>query len=134
MRGFYNRLNKLLGLPPVRTLPKNYNKINVIEINNAPNNIGVLNYCYGKKGENHPGSAKNTTYRNNPEYGKKISKANIGHDWNGKNYIVITPQGQKIDIYNLNKFCRNNKLNVGNMCLVAQGKRLQHKGFKVRYA
>jgi len=31
----------------------------------------------------------------------------------------------------LNKFYKNNKLNVINMCLVEQGKRLQYKGFKV---
>jgi group I intron endonuclease len=46
------------------------------------------------------------------KYGDKLAK-----EWE-----IITPQGEKFIIKNLNKFCRENGLDQGNMMKVANGK------------
>jgi hypothetical protein len=46
-----------------------------------------------------------------------------------KHYTLISPNGEKVDIYNLRKFCRNNALTVSSMCMVANGIRKSHKGW-----
>jgi len=48
-------------------------------------------------------------------------------------WCVTLPSGDKIEVYNLAKFCRENNLNAGHMSEVAQGKvRKQHKGYKCK--
>ena len=49
------------------------------------------------------------------------------------NFIVETPQGQKIEITNLREWATKNRLDQGNLTKVAQGKLKQHKGYKVSY-
>lgn len=104
------------------------------------------------KGENHPMFGKKRpdlskinserTGENHPMYGKhhsaetrrKLSEANKGQiPWNIKDYIVISPDGEKQQIRNLHQFCKDNNLHNGNMCCVAQGKRKQHKGWRCYY-
>jgi hypothetical protein len=46
-----------------------------------------------------------------------------------KHYAFISPSGEKIEVFNLNKFCRENNLDRGGMCKVANGSRNHHKGW-----
>lgn len=60
--------------------------------------------------------------------GKKLSnetKLKMSHSW-----IIISPTGESFKITNLNKFCQDNNLCSSHMIKVANGKRLQHKGYK----
>ena len=50
-----------------------------------------------------------------------------------KHYKFINPDGDLVEIYNLNKFCKDNNLNQGHLCSVSTGKRLQYKGW-TKYA
>lgn len=45
-------------------------------------------------------------------------------------YEFTSPEGVKVTVFNLNKFCKANSLNTGCMCEVHSGKRNQHKGWK----
>jgi hypothetical protein len=54
---------------------------------------------------------------------KEISRA--------KTHRFTSPDGEKVDVYNLRKFCKENNLNQGNMFSVAKGNRNQHKGWKL---
>lgn len=46
-----------------------------------------------------------------------------------KHYKFTSPSGDVVNIFNLNKFCRDNKLNPSNMLLVKSGVRRIHKGW-----
>lgn len=61
----------------------------------------------------------------------KISKSCLEKNINAKKYNIITPDGDKIVIFNLSKYCRQNKLSNSHMSAVANGKRRHHKGYKV---
>lgn len=50
-----------------------------------------------------------------------------------KYYIVTTPCGKEIEVFNLQKFCRANNLDSGAMSGVVTSYRKQHKGYKARY-
>jgi len=50
-----------------------------------------------------------------------------------KEFIITEPTGKIIKVKNLNKYCRENNLNLGNLHGVALGKRNHHKGYKCRY-
>jgi hypothetical protein len=75
------------------------------------------------------------------EFYVEIAKKNVG--WKQSNYqkqkvrelfeldwLIINPQGQKIQIKNLRKFCIENNLDQGNMVNVSKGKLKQYKGWK----
>lgn len=64
-----------------------------------------------------------------PETCMFVTQAENAVDANAKNHVFISPTGEKVEIYNLNEFCRENMLNTSNMCLVRSGKRKQHKGW-----
>lgn len=72
--------------------------------------------------------------KNNPFYGKKHSE-----EWKDMilnincvyEYTVINPSGEIFITKNLAKFCRDNNLNNGAMCLVSDRKRKHHKNWKV---
>lgn len=51
-----------------------------------------------------------------------------------KHYIATHESGEVVEVFNLNKFCREHGLHPGSMYRVAQGKRSRHKGWAVRYA
>jgi hypothetical protein len=50
-----------------------------------------------------------------------------------KHYIVTTPDGEEIEVFNMRKFCRENNLHVGHMTSVVTGNLDHHKGYKARY-
>lgn len=47
-----------------------------------------------------------------------------------KRFNVMSPQGEKLSVFNLTKFCRDNGLSAKNMHMVCLGKRTSHKGWK----
>lgn len=47
-----------------------------------------------------------------------------------KPYTFVTPNGETVEVYNLNQFCADNGLNTPKMCEVASGKRAHHKGWR----
>jgi group I intron endonuclease len=47
-----------------------------------------------------------------------------------KTYTLISPNGEKITFTNMAKFCKENNLSNSKLCLVVQGKRNHHKGWK----
>ena len=51
-----------------------------------------------------------------------------------KHYIAIHASGEVVEVFNLNKFCRERGLDSGNMTRVAQGKSPYHNGWVIRYA
>lgn len=51
----------------------------------------------------------------------------------GEFYEIITPEGEKIVIRNLAKFCRENNLSKQNLGQVALGKRKSHKSYKAHF-
>lgn len=63
----------------------------------------------------------------NLEWCNKFQNMEHSH---AKNYKLIAPNGESIEIFNLSKFCRDNKLNIGNLHAVILGKRNEHKGYK----
>lgn len=48
-----------------------------------------------------------------------------------KEYLVEMPTGERKEIKNLSKYCRNNNLNIGHLHETLSGKRVQHKGYKL---
>lgn len=49
-----------------------------------------------------------------------------------KHYDLIDPKGNFIHVYNMKDFCLKNNLLASKMCLVTQGKRSHHKGWKIK--
>ena len=56
---------------------------------------------------------------------------NQAKEYSYKEYLVETPIGERIEIKNLSKYCRDNHLNVGHLHETLCGKRIQHKGYKL---
>ncbi|AKF13312.1 GIY-YIG catalytic domain-containing endonuclease [Sinorhizobium phage phiN3] len=52
-------------------------------------------------------------------------------DQKSKHYTVVSPDGVKIDIFNMRKFCFENNLTPSAMSLVIQGKKPHHKGWTI---
>jgi hypothetical protein len=48
-----------------------------------------------------------------------------------KHYCFISPDGEKVEFFNLNQFCRDNDLSAGHMCNVSKGSRNHHKGWRL---
>ena len=48
-----------------------------------------------------------------------------------KEYLVEIPTGERKQIKNLSKYCRDNNLNTGHLHETLSGKRVQHKGYKL---
>lgn len=61
--------------------------------------------------------------RFNQKYIERVSNS-ISRDW-----IVIQPNGTKIIIHNMDKFCKDNGLNKSCMSAVSKGKQKTHKGY-----
>ena len=55
---------------------------------------------------------------------EKVAKA-LAKEW-----LIITPAGEKISITNLHKYCREHDIDQGNMVAVSKGRLKQHKGYK----
>ena len=50
-----------------------------------------------------------------------------------KYYIVTTPCGKEMEVFNLRKFCRENDVDQRQMHAVVTGRRKHCKGYKARY-
>ena len=95
---------------------------------------GENNPMYGlsKKGKyNHTPQHKEymrelMTGENNPMYGKKHSENTISQK--SKNYTFVY-NNNKIEIFNLRKYCREKQLDQGAMVKVNSSKQIQHKGY-----
>ena len=61
--------------------------------------------------------------------GRKITWGDKISEIKSKEYIMINPKGEIIKIKNMNKFCRENNLNSGNMFSVIKGIRKYHRGW-----
>jgi hypothetical protein len=77
---------------------------------------------------NHKNEDKTCNYAWNLEwctaqYNNEYSKA--------KKYKLVSPEGEVVEVFNLNKFCRDNNLTQGNLGMVAIGKANHHKGWKL---
>lgn len=48
-----------------------------------------------------------------------------------KNFTFKSPSGGVVNVFNLRKFCRDNNLDSGEMSKVANGKAIQHKGYRL---
>lgn len=48
-------------------------------------------------------------------------------------YTLISPEGLAVEFFNLNKFCRERGLSLGNTCSVLSGVRNHHKGWTRGY-
>ncbi len=73
--------------------------------------------------------------KNNPFYGKNHSQKwkDMILDINCVyEYTIINPFGEIFITKNLAKFCRDNNLHNGAMCLVSDGKRKHHKNWKIK--
>ncbi len=67
----------------------------------------------------------------NHSFGKPASPKSITAM--AKHYTFTNPSGERVEIYNMNKFCRDNGLNLGRMIQVNKGREAQHKGWKKFY-
>ncbi|AUR89306.1 hypothetical protein NVP1122B_15 [Vibrio phage 1.122.B._10N.286.46.F8] len=47
-----------------------------------------------------------------------------------KSWVAISPEGEIVNIYNLRKFCRDNKIDSPGMHAAMTGKKLEHKGWR----
>ena len=68
----------------------------------------------------------------NPRKGKKMSeedKSKIA-ERNSKEYKLISPEGNIVEIKNLRQFARDNDLSIGCMEQVVAGRNKSHKGWK----
>lgn len=61
-----------------------------------------------------------------PEHKQKISESK------SKNWCVISPTGEEFMVKNLEKLCHKYNLHIGNMSMVAKGKRNHCKGWTCR--
>ena len=59
-----------------------------------------------------------------------VSPADNSEKASAKEYVFLSPEGERVNIYNLSKFCRNNNLNRASMGMVNAGKHDHHKGWK----
>jgi group I intron endonuclease len=68
------------------------------------------------------------------EYGYNNTKGGDGGYTNSKKYVILNPDGKKLIIQNLAKFCRNNNLILRHMRNLYDktSSRKQHKGYRCR--
>ena len=130
---YWNKINKILGLPKSK-IPNLDDTKNIIPLSHKEAFSGKNNLMYGLKGKDHPAHASNNNYRDNPEYKKNLSKAQMGHENYARHYIITTPEGETIKVRNLHKYCREHNLSSGTMTTVAKGGRKHYKDYMVKYA
>lgn len=91
---------------------------------NYPKNGGIYQLdkdlsCYGERGKLY-----------SPETCIFVTAQTNTEEACAKSYRFKSPEGNVVDVYNLRKFCRENNLNQGHMCQVANGKIKSSKGWK----
>lgn len=57
------------------------------------------------------------------QYNVEYSKA--------KEYLVLTPDGDVVEVFNLNKYCKSIGIDSGHLYKTLTGSRKQHKGYKL---
>lgn len=82
-----------------------------------PNNYPQVNHIDENKQNNHADNFEWCTNQYNVEYSES------------KEYDFKSPDGEKVTIFNLNKFCRDSGLDNGNMHSVYRGRAISHKGW-----
>lgn len=89
---------------------------NMRDLRNAGTLAGKNNPNYGvhdpEKNKKISNSVKKW-FKNNPNFKNKIGKYTF------KEWLIITPNGNKLKIKNLTKFCKENNLNLGHMYYIA---------------
>ena len=48
---------------------------------------------------------------------------------NAKHYVLQSPEGKLVNIYNMKEFCKNYNLSTVRMCRLNRGEILEHKGW-----
>jgi group I intron endonuclease len=83
----------------------------------------------------------NSKKKRTPEEKEHLRQINLGRKQSvetvlkrSKSYIVTDPFGQKQNVINLTKFCKENNLNQGAMAAIARGKAKQHKGWSCLFS
>lgn len=84
-----------------------------------PLNLPSINH----KDENRLNNDKNNLEWCTHQYNKEYSSS--------KYYKFKSPDGTTVEVFNLNKFCRENNLSNGSLYLVIVGKYRQHKGWSL---
>lgn len=99
-------------------------------------------------GSDHPIFGRKYTDQQNKENSKRIKNVwenpnSVYHSEEYKNkkvnqncrkkYVVFTPENEKINIINLNAFCRENGLTKPLMIAVLKGRQNHHKNYKIFY-
>ena len=87
--------------------------------------VGKNNPMYGKK---HSEETKDRMA--SKKLGRKVPDKYLNHLIS--NWLVTYPNGNRVVIRNLKKFCRENGLSQGNMAKVNVGKCNNHKGYKCK--
>ena len=102
-----------------------------VKISNSRKGIKVSQEVKNKISQSLMGRFKG---HKNPFYGKTHSdevKEKLA-EYSSKNWLIINPDGDSFEIYNLEKFCRENNLHARHMGAVAQGKEKTYKGWKCK--
>jgi hypothetical protein len=92
----------------------------------------------GKKSKPPIGHKANLGRKWSDEYKQKMSFVTKGikktqehknkiSEGNSKKWLITKPDGEELEIKNLQKYCKENNLNASKMCSVASGLRKHHK-------
>jgi len=94
-----------------------------ISENRKGKNSGSDHHYHGIKGEDHP------------SYGYKSSdlQKQRSREVRQRDYIIITPTGETLEVTNLTQFAKDHNLDQGNLTKVAKGLARQSKGYRVIY-
>jgi group I intron endonuclease len=77
-----------------------------------------------------PNIAKEHSARMKDYYSNPANRLKKGDDCS-KEWTIVDPNGNRYDIKNMAKFCREHNLDTGNMSAVAKGRYKQYKGWTV---
>ncbi|MEQ1706122.1 MAG: NUMOD3 domain-containing DNA-binding protein, partial [Rickettsiales bacterium] len=110
---------------------------------NKGKRLGENHHCFGRTGEKHPmfGKKLNDSQKNHLSIELKGKMAGDKHPNFGikgkdsptsKEYMIITPSGEKKIIKGLSLFCIENNLDASNMVKVYKGIKQHHKGYKCK--
>lgn len=103
------------------------------------NSRGTLGYKYTKKQKEKISAATKLRMQKKEEREKisitlakkiKKDKSSFGGKFAAKTFLLISPDGKNVEIYNLCKFCRDNELDYKKMIAVSSGKRIEYLGWK----